>query len=76
MAGAEGGLLMNVKVENIPAWQRKVQKNVSRALDEQAISDGMRSGVDVAIQNDFFAALNMSEFKISAVGGRSLSSDE
>jgi hypothetical protein len=36
----------------------------------------MQSSIDIAIRNDFFAALNLSEFKISAIGSRSLKRDE
>lgn len=67
---------MSVKIEKVPGWQRNVEKNVSRALDAHIMSDGSQSSIDVAIQNDFFAALNLSEFKISAIGGRSLEPDE
>jgi hypothetical protein len=67
---------MSVKVENLKHWQRTVEKNVSRDMDAYVMSEGARSNVDIAIQNDFFAALNLSDFKISAIGGRNLKPDE
>lgn len=67
---------MSVKVEKLLGWQRDVQKKVSRELDDHVMSNGARSGIDMAIENDFFAALNLSEFKISAIGRRNLEPDE
>jgi hypothetical protein len=67
---------MSVKVEYLQHWQRAVQKSVSRDMDAYILSEGARSDVDIAIQNDFFASLNLSDFKVSAIGGRNLEPNE
>ena len=67
---------MGFKIEKIKGWQREVEKKFSRDLDAYVMSEGERSNVDIAIQNDFFAALNLSEFKVSAIGGRNLEPNE
>jgi hypothetical protein len=71
-----GNRVMSVKVERIKGWEREVEKKVSRDLDAYVMCEGERSNADMAIQNDFFAALNLSEFKVSAIGGRNLEPDE
>jgi hypothetical protein len=67
---------MSVKVESLQAWQRQVEKNLSREMDAFVVSQGARSDGEIAIQNDFFAALNLSDFKVSAIGSRHLERDE
>jgi hypothetical protein len=67
---------MSVKVEKLKGWRRDEEKKMSRELDSYALSQGLRSSDEVAIKNDFFAALNLSDFKISAIGGRNLERDE
>lgn len=58
------------------AWRRSVEKSMSRELDAHLLEEGSSSTTDMAIKNDFFAALNLSNFKISAIGRQPVSCDE
>jgi hypothetical protein len=49
---------------------RKIEKHLSREIDQFYIEQGFASQCDIAIRNDFFAALNLSGFKISSIGKR------
>jgi hypothetical protein len=57
-------------------WRRGVEKKLSRALDAHILEEGLSSKNDLAIKNDFFAALSLSGFRISAIGRQPISSDE
>ena len=61
-----------VRYEN-SVWLRDVEKNLSREMDCLLISSGESSVADLAVQNDMFASLNLSGFKVSAIGGRVIS---
>jgi len=67
---------MGVKIEKLKGWHRDEEKKMLRELDSYVLSEGLQSSDEVAIKNDFFAALNLSEFKILAIGGRNLECDE
>ena len=63
---------MAVKIVQSEGWHRRIEKSLARELDGHVISEGERSITDVAISNDFFSSLNLSGFKISAIGGRAV----
>jgi hypothetical protein len=65
-----------MKIKRLKGWRRDEEKKISRELDSYVLAEGLQSSADVAIKNDFFAALNLSDFKISAIGGRNLECDE
>jgi hypothetical protein len=67
---------MRVRIVVDDAWKREVQKKISRDLDAHLLEQGLSSSHDLAIQNDFFAALDLSNFRVSAIGRRPLVSDE
>jgi hypothetical protein len=67
---------MSMKIERLKGWRRDEEKKISRELDSYALAEGLQSSTEVAIKNDFFAALNLSDFKILAIGGRNLECDE
>jgi hypothetical protein len=64
---------MSVKVVYDEAWRRGLEKSLSREMDDHLLSWGKRSQLEMAIENDVFASLNLSGFKISAIGGRAVS---
>jgi hypothetical protein len=57
-------------------WRRVVEKKLSRDLDAHILGEGLSSQNDLAIRNDFFASLNLSGFRISAIGGQPITGDE
>jgi hypothetical protein len=63
---------MSVKIREQASWERRVEKQMARDLDDHLVSEGHRSIVDLKIRNDYFADLNLSGFKISRIGGKSL----
>jgi hypothetical protein len=63
---------MSVKIEKLSAWQRGLEKGLSRDLDAHMIERGERTTINTAIENDVFASLNLSGFVISHIGGRSV----
>jgi hypothetical protein len=63
---------MSVKIEKLDGWRRGLEKGMSRDLDAHLISQGERSTIDTAIENDVFASLNLDGFVISHIGGRSV----
>lgn len=63
---------MSVKIREQAGWERRVEKQIARDLDDHLVSEGHRSIMDLKIGNDYFAELNLSGFKISAIGGKSL----
>jgi hypothetical protein len=67
---------MSMKIKRLKGWRRDEEKKISRELDSYVLAEGLQSSTEVAIKNDFFAALNLSEFKILAIGGRNLECDE
>jgi hypothetical protein len=67
---------MSMKIKRLKGWHRDQEKKISRELDSYALAEGLQSSAEVAIKNDFFAALNLSDFKILAIGGRNLECDE
>jgi hypothetical protein len=67
---------MSPKIVPDDGWSRGVEKGVSRELDAHKIEHGFVRDFEIAIQNDFFASLNLSGFKISAIGRRPLSGNE
>ncbi len=67
---------MSYKVFVDDAWKRDIIKKISRDLDAHRLEEGLSSHNELAIQNDFFASLNLSNFKVSAIGGRPLAGDE
>lgn len=67
---------MRPKVIVDDAWKREIVKNISRDLDIHRLEQGISSRNDLAIQNDFFASLNLTHFRVSAIGRRPLSGDE
>jgi hypothetical protein len=65
-----GRVVMAAKVLSSDPLSRKLEKHISREIDEYFIEQGIASQGDIAIRNDFFAALNVSSFKISSIGKR------
>jgi len=63
---------MSVKIDKLEGWRRGVEKGVSRDLDTHMISEGARSTLETALNNDMFASLNLNGFVISHIGGRSI----
>ncbi len=63
---------MSPKIIESDAWNRKVEKQISRDLDSHKLSEGLASRHDLSIQNDFFSELNLSEFRIVSIGRRNL----
>lgn len=63
---------MSKKVQVREPWRRAVEKELSRDLDAHLLEAGHSSSNEIAIQNDFFASLNLSRFRISAIGGESV----
>jgi hypothetical protein len=57
-------------------WRRGLEKKLSRSLDEHILDKGLSSKNDLAIKNDFFAALSLTGFRISAIGGQPISQSE
>jgi hypothetical protein len=58
------------KVEYLDVLGRAIEKNLSREIDQFYIEHGVASEHSIAIKNDFFAALDLSGFKISSIGRR------
>lgn len=67
---------MAYKVFVDDAWKRDVIKKISRDLDAHRLEEGISSNYELAIQNDFFASLNLSDFRVSAIGRRPLAKDD
>jgi hypothetical protein len=67
---------MSMKIKRLKGWRRDEEKKISRELDSYVLAEGLQSSTEVAIKKDFFAALNLSDFKILAIGGRNLECDE
>ena len=67
---------MRYKIFVDDAWKRDVIKKISRELDAHRLEEGLSSSHELAIQNDFFASLNLSNFRVSAIGRRPLGGDE
>jgi hypothetical protein len=58
------------KIESMDVLGRAIEKHLSREIDQFYIDHGVASERSIAIKNDFFAALNLSGFKISSIGRR------
>jgi hypothetical protein len=58
------------KIESLDVLGRAIEKHLSREIDQFYIEHGVASEHSIAIKNDFFAALNLSGFKISSIGRR------
>ena len=58
------------EVESMDALGRRIEKHLSREFDQFYIEQGFASEQSIAIKNDFFQALDLSRFSISAIGGR------
>jgi hypothetical protein len=58
------------QVEHLDVLGRAIEKHLSREIDQFYIEHGVASEHSIAIKNDFFAALDLSAFKISAIGRR------
>jgi hypothetical protein len=67
---------MRYKVLVDDAWKRDIIKKISRELDAHRLEEGLSSNHELAIQNDFFSSLNLSGFRVSAIGRRPLVRDE
>jgi hypothetical protein len=52
--------------------ERKREKRAARIADERAIRSGEISRRDLSERNNFFAALDVKEFKLLAIGRRTL----
>lgn len=61
-----------VKIREQASWERAVEKQVSREIDAYLVEEGLSSIIDRAVSNDYFASLNLTGFKISAIGGRAI----
>jgi hypothetical protein len=61
---------MAAKVLSSDALSRKLEKHISREIGQFYIDQGIASQGDIAIRNDFFAALDVGSFKISSIGRR------
>ena len=57
-------------VEYMDVLGRAIEKNLSREIDQFYIDHGVESEHSIAIKNDFFRALNLSQFSISSIGRR------
>jgi hypothetical protein len=60
------------KIESLDVLGRAIEKHLSREFDQFYIEHGHSSKQKIAIKNDFFAALNLSRFRISSIGRRPL----
>lgn len=58
------------KIEYMDALGRRIEKHLSREIDQFYIENGVASARNIAIKNDFFSALNLSGFRISSIGRR------
>jgi hypothetical protein len=74
--GEVGEFAMVAKELSSDALSRKLEKHISRELDRYFIEQGIASQGDLAIRNDFFAALDVSSFKISSIGKRESDRDD
>jgi hypothetical protein len=61
-----------VKIREQAGWERAVEKQISRELDIYKVATGLATVNEQAVLNDYFAQLNLSGFKICAIGGKSL----
>ena len=63
---------MNAVLSHFSRSARKQEKQASRDVDSFAVRSGSVSGRQLSERNDFFAALDVRSFRISAIGGRSV----
>jgi len=61
---------MPSKIEYLDSLGRRIEKHLSREIDQFHIEQSVASERDIAIKNDFFHALDLRLFKISAIGSR------
>jgi hypothetical protein len=64
------------QVEDLDVLGRAIEKHLSREFDQFYIEHGVASEHSISIKNDFFAALDVSGFKISAIGHRPVNASE
>ncbi len=61
---------MSYEIKYLDGLGRVLEKHLSREIDQFYIERGVASEQKIAIKNDFFAALDLSGFKISSIGRR------
>jgi hypothetical protein len=64
---------MPYDILHLDSEQRALEKQASRESDSRRLSSGQASVADISIQNDFFAALDLRNFRISSIGHREIS---
>jgi hypothetical protein len=57
-------------IETMDALGRRIEKHLSREIDQFYIEQGIASGQSIAIKNDFFRSLNLRRFSIGSIGRR------
>ena len=65
-------LSMNAVSSHFSRSARKQEKQASRDADSYVLRSGAVSARQLSERNDFFAALDVRSFRISAIGGRSV----
>lgn len=65
-------VFMNVASSHFSPSARKQEKQASRDADSVALRSGAISARELSERNDFFAAVDVRSFRISAIGGRSV----
>jgi hypothetical protein len=59
-----------LKIAELDQQKRAEEKQASRDEDERLLADGKISPVELRRKNGFFSSLDLSEFKMIAIGGK------
>lgn len=66
----EGRETMSYEILSFDPEERVREKRASRERDARLILSGQASEADIAASNDFFAALDLGNFRIRCIGRR------